>query len=48
MQSASRVEREYMGGIENSVLFLYVARVAKYWGYTDRASSPAYRENTDT
>jgi hypothetical protein len=37
MQSVSCVEREYTGGIENSMFFLYVARVAecKYGRYRD-------------
>jgi hypothetical protein len=44
MQSASSVEREYMGGIENFVF--YVVRVAKRWRYKEEMYeySPMCRE----
>jgi len=42
MQSASSVEREYMGGIENFVF--YVVRVAKCWRYREEMYSPLCRE----
>jgi hypothetical protein len=42
MQSASSVEREYMGGIENSMF--YVVRVAKWCRYWEEMYSPLCRE----
>jgi hypothetical protein len=42
MQSASSVEREYTGGIEN--FMFYVVRVAKCWRYREEMYSPLCRE----